>query len=140
MMNSRMIEEGEGVRAARARCRSHWRTAMLSILAAVGVALIMLLGKTGPGHLQPIYAIATVAAMAIVLPLAIYFNNRTKDELDRLNALKANSFGLFVCLFGGWTWLVLANGGLVPPPNMLALVLATSLLTMARYMMLKIGG
>ena len=77
--------------------------------------------------------------MAIVLPLAIYFNNRTKDELDRLNALKANSFGFYVAVLGGWSWLVLANGGLVPTPNMLALVLATSLLTMARYLMLKMG-
>jgi len=139
MMNARMIEEGEGVRAARARLRSHWRTAALSLLGGVGVALIMLLGKSGPGHLQPVFAIATVAAMAIVLPLALHFNNRTKDELDRLNALRANSFGLYVCLFGGWSWLVLAYGGLVPPPNMLALVLATSLLTIGRYLMLKMG-
>lgn len=139
MMSARMIEDGEGVRAARARSRRHWRTALLSMLGAVGVAAIMILGKTGPGHTQPAYAITTVAAMAIVLPLAVYFNNRTKDELCRLNALRANSFGFYVCMFGGWAWLVLATGGLVPPPNMLVLILATSLLTMGRYLMLKIG-
>ena len=54
----------------------------------------MILGKAGPGHLQPGYAVAAVISMAIVLPLAIHFNDQAKDELDRLNALRANSFGL----------------------------------------------
>ena len=137
MMTVRMAEDGAGVRAARARSRRHWRITTLSMLGALAVGLVMILGKTGPGRLQPGYAVAAVIAMTIVLPLVIYFNDQAKDELDRLNALRANSFGLYACMLGGWSWLVLANGGLVPRPNVLILILATSVITLARYAMLK---
>jgi len=140
MMTVPMTEDGEGVRAARARTRRRCRIAVLSLLGALAVSLVMLLGKTGPGHLQPGYAVAAVIAMAVVLPLAIYFNNQAKDELARLNALRANSFGLYAFLLGGWSWLVLSNGGLVPQPNVLFLILATSMLTLGRYAMLRIRG
>lgn len=139
MMMVPMAEDGEGVRAARARGRRHRGIAALSVLGGLAVGLVMILGETGPGHLRPGYAVAAVIAMAIVLPLAIYFNDRAKDELDRLNALRANSFGLYACMFGGWAWLVLFSGGLVPQPNVLILVLATGVITLARYAMLKMG-
>lgn len=139
MMSAGMTEDGLGVRAARARTRRHRWTAALAMLGAVGIASVMILGKTGPGQMQPGYAIAAVIAMAIILPLACRFANRTKDELDRLNALRANSFGLYAFMLGGWSWLVLSTGGLVPPPNVLILLLATAAITLARYWMLKTG-
>ena len=137
MMTVPMTEDGEGVRAARARIQRRCRIGALSLLGGLAVGLVMILGKTGPGHLQPGYAVAAVIAMAIVLPLAIYFNDQAKDELARLNALRANSFGLYACLLGGWSWLVLSDGGLVPQPSVLILVLATSVITLGRYAMLR---
>jgi len=137
MMTVPLTEDGEGVRAARARSQRHRRIAVLSLLGALAVGLVMILGKTGPGHLRPEYAVAAVIAMAVLLPLAIYFNDQGKDELDRLNALRANSFGLYACLLGGWGWLVLSDGGLVPQPSVLILVLATGVITLGRYAMLK---
>jgi len=134
-----MTEEGEGVRAARERTRRHWRTAGIAMLGALGIDLILILGKTAPGQMRPGYAIGAVIAMIIVLPLAIRFNNRTKDELDRLNALKANSLGLYACLIGGFCWSVLFYGGLVPAPDVLILILATGVITLGRYVMLKMG-
>ena len=139
MMNARMTEEGEGVRAARARSRRHWRTALLSILAAVGIDLVMFLGKTAPGQMRPAYAIVAAVAMIILLPLAIHFNNRTKDEVCRLNALRANSLGLYAFLISAICWSILSYGGLVPAPNVLILILATATVTMGRYLMLKMG-
>jgi hypothetical protein len=134
-----MTEEGEGVRAARARSRRHWRTAGLAILAALGIDVILLLGKTGPGQVRPFYAVAATVAMIIALPVAVHFNNRTRDELDRLNSLRANSLGLFAFLVGGFCWSVLFYGGLVPAPNVLILMLATAAVTLGRYLMLKMG-
>jgi len=134
-----MTEEGEGVRAARARTRRQWRTAALSFVGALGVSMLMILGKTGPGHIRPGFAIAAVIGMAVVLPLAIYFNDRGKDELCRLDALRAQSFGLYACLFGGWCWVVLNAGGVAPPPNVFVLILATGVATLARHAMLKLG-
>jgi integral membrane sensor domain MASE1 len=139
MMNARMTEEGEGVRAARARSRQRWRTTGLAILAALGIDVVLLLGKTAPGQMRPTYAIAAAVAMIIVLPLAVHFNNRTKDELDRLNSLRANSLGLFAFLVGGFCWSVLFYGGLVPAPNVIILMLATAVVTLGRYLMLKMG-
>ena len=139
MMDVRMTEESEGARAARQRDLRHWRTTGLAMLGGVGVSLIMLMGKSASGRIQPTYAIATVIAMAILLPMVVHFNGRTKDELGRLNALKANSFGLYACMLGGWSWLVLYSGGLAPPPNMIFLIVATGLITLARYTMLKMG-
>lgn len=140
MMNARMSEDGEGVRAARARIRRQWRTAALSLVGALGVSLLLIHGKTGPGHVRPGVAIAAVIAMAIVLPLAVYFNDRGKDELCRLNALRASRVGFYACLFGGWSWVVLFNGGIAPQPDVLILLLATSAVTLARYAMFKARG
>lgn len=139
MMGARMTEDGEGVRAARVRTRRHWRVAGLAILGALGIDIILLLGKTAPGQLRPSYAIAAVVAMIVVLPLAIHFNSRTRDELDRLNALRANSLGLYSCLVGGFCWSVLFYGGLVPAPDILILILATAAITLGRYLMLKLA-
>ena len=139
MMNARMSEDGEGVRAARARTRRQWRMAALSLVGALGVSMVTILGKTGPGHIKPDFAIAAVIGMAVVLPLAIYFNDRGKDELCRLNALRANSFGLYACLLGGWCWVVLNAGGVAPQPNVFVLLFATGVATLARYAMLKLG-
>lgn len=139
MMNARMTEQGEGVRAARARSQQRWRTAGLAILAALGIDVVLLLGKTAAGQMRPAYAIAAAVAMIIVLPLAVHYNNRTKDELDRLNSLRANSLGLFAFLVGGFCWSVLFYGGLVPAPNVIILMLATAMVTLGRYLMLKMG-
>ncbi len=137
MMNARMVENGEGVRAARAQKRRFWRTAGLSLLGAIGVGVIMTLGRVAPGRFEPGWAIAAVIAMAMLLPAAIYFNTRTTDELDLMDMLKANSFGLYVYFFAQWAWLVLAGGGLVPPSNPMILYLAVAAATLGRYFMLK---
>lgn len=137
MMNPSSAKEGEGIRAARQRIRRHWRVTALSLVAAAAIGAIMVMGKTGPGKLQPSHAVVAVIAMAIVLPLAIHFNDRTKDELARLNALRANSFGLYACLFGAWSWTILFFGGLAPQPDLLFLLLATGAITLGRYAMLQ---
>ena len=137
MMNLTTTKDSDGERAARARRRRHWWTTGLALLGGIGVSLIFLLGKAGPGHVQPDYAIAAVIVMALVLPLAIHFNDRSTDELDRMNILKANSFGLYISLFAGWSWLVLWTGDLVPPPNLLILIAGTGLITLGRYWMLR---
>ncbi len=137
MMNARMIEDGEGVRAARAQKRRFRWTAMLSLLGALGVGVIITLGTVAPGRMVPGWAIAAVIAMAVVLPAAIYYNNRATDELDRMNMFKANSFGLYFYFFVQWAWLVLAGGGIVPPSNPLILYLATAFATLGRYSLLK---
>lgn len=139
MMNAWMTEEGEGVRAARARSRRRWWIAGLAMFGAIGIDLIMILGKTAPGQMRPAYAIGAVIAMIVVLPLAIHFSNRSKDEVCRMNSLRANSLGLYAFLVGGISWSVLFYGGLVPAPNVLILILATGVITLGRYMMLKIG-
>jgi len=136
-MGARMIEEGEGVRAARAAKRRFLRTAGLSLLGAVGIGVVMILGKTAPGHITPAAAVIAVVAMAILLPVAIYFNVRATDEHDQMIGLHANSFGLYVYFFVQWAWLVLWGGGLVPAPNGLAICLVTALATLGRYFQLK---
>ena len=140
MTSAQTTNNGEGARAARARVRRHWWTIALASLAAIGVGLVLILGKTAPGQVEPGYAIAAVIAMAALLPLAVHYVRRNQDEVDRLNELRANSFGLQVCLFAGWCWLVLSTGGVVPSPNVLVLIVATMLVTLGRYWMLKSRG
>jgi hypothetical protein len=137
MMNARMIENGEGTLAARAQKRRFWWTAIPAMLGGVGVGAIVVVGKTAPGKMTPGTAIAAVAAMAILLPLTLRFVNRVSDELDYLDTLKAHSFGLYFFLFGQFAWMVLSSGGLVPPPNAMAMFLATGVATLARYAMFK---
>jgi drug/metabolite transporter (DMT)-like permease len=138
MMSAKLADDGEGERAARARARRNWYAFGLSVLGGLGVGVIFLLGKTGPGHTRPTYAAAAVLGMAIVLPLAIHFARRNQDEVDRLNELKANSLALYVCLFVGWSWCVLSTAALVLPPNLLVLIIATMLIMLGRYWMLKL--
>jgi len=128
------------VRAARKRTQRHWRITALSALGAVAIGAIMVAGKTGPGRLQPIHAIAAVVALAIVFPLAIHWSDRTKDELARQNALRANSFGLHASLLAACSWMILSFGGLAPRPDLVLLTLATGALTLARYAMLQRAG
>jgi hypothetical protein len=137
MMDASMIENGDGTLAARVQKRRFWRTATLAALGAVGVGAIVVVGKTAPGKMTPATAIAAVTAMAILLPLTIRGYNRVRDELDSLDALKANSFGLYFFLLGQFAWMVLSSGGLVPPPNAMAMFLATGVATLARYAMFK---
>lgn len=137
MMNARMIEDGDGVRAARAQKRRFWWTAGLSLLGAVGVGAIMTLGTVAPGRMAPAWSIAAVIAMAMVLSAALYCNNRATDEFDRMIMVRANSFGLYFYLFVQWAWLVLSGGGLIPPSDPMVIYMATALVTLGRYAQLK---
>ncbi len=51
---------------------------------------------------------------------------------------KANSFGLYVYLIGGFSWQILATSGIVPPPDAMVLFVATALGTLGRYGLLKL--
>lgn len=137
MMSPSTTREGDGVRAARKRMQRHWRMTALSVAGAVAIGAIMVAGKTGPGRLQPAHAIAAVIALALFFPLAIHWTDRTKDELARQNALRANSFGLHASLFAACSWMILFFGGLAPQPDLILLTLATAALTLARYAMLQ---
>lgn len=139
MMNARMVDEGEGTRAARAAKRRYWWGAGLSVLGAAGIGLLMTAGTTAPGHMRPEIGIAAVIAMLLLTPIAIHYNNRMTDEVDRMDMLKANSFGLYVYLVGSFSWMVLASSGLAPPPHAMIMFMATALATLARYGMLKIA-
>ncbi|HTM77932.1 MAG TPA: hypothetical protein VL133_09925 [Devosia sp.] len=77
--------------------------------------------------------------MAPVLFLAIHFNNRATDEVAPLRTLKANSFGLYFFLLGQFCWMVLATGGLVPPPNAMVMFMATAIATLGRHASFKIA-
>jgi hypothetical protein len=133
-----MVEDGEGVRAARAAKRRYWWMVAVSMLGAVGIGVIIMTGTTAPGKMAPGFAIAAVLAMLILAPLAIHFSNRASDEVDQMDMLKANSFGLYVYLLGEFSWMLLATSGLVPPPNAMVMFMATALATLARYGMLKL--
>jgi peptidoglycan/LPS O-acetylase OafA/YrhL len=133
-----MIENGEGVRAARAAKRRYWLMVAISMLGAAGIGLIITTGTTAPGKMTPGFAIAAVLAMLILTPLAIHFSNRATDEVDQMDMLKANSFGLYVYLLGAFSWMLLATGGLMPPPDAMIMFVATALATLARYGMLKL--
>jgi len=139
MMRAKMIEDSEGVRAARAQKRRYWWTAALSMLGAVGVGAILTMGTISPGRMSPGWAIASVIAMAVVVVLAVHFTNRVTDEVEHQHMLKANSFGLYFYFLGQFSWMILSTAGLVPPPDAWLMYVATGLATLARYGMLKIA-
>lgn len=139
MMNARMVEGSDGVRAAQAQKRRYWWTAGLSLLGGVGVGAIFLTSTVAPGRTSPEGAIATVIAMVLVVMLAIRFNNRATDEVSHLQTLKANSFGLYFFLLGQFCWMVLATGGLVPPPNAMVMFMATAIATLVGHAVLKVA-
>ncbi len=139
MMNARLIDEGEGVRAARAGKRRFLWISGLAILGAAGIGLIMAMGKTGPGQIQPGFAIAAALAMLLLAPAAIHFTTRATDELEHMDGLRANSFGLYSYLIGQFVWIVLAAGGLVPPPNAMIMFFIVAAATLGRYGMLKLA-
>jgi len=134
-----MTKPDDGLLAAQAQKRRYWWTAGLSLLGGVGVGAIFLTSTVAPGRTSPEGAIATVIAMVLVLMLAIRFNNRATDEVSHLQSLKANSFGLYFFLLGQFCWMVLATGGLVPPPNAMVMFIATATATMGRHAVLKIA-
>ncbi len=137
MTNARMTEESEGVRAARALRRRWWLTGALSLIGALGVGAILTAGTTAPGQTLPGFAIATVIAMAIVLPLSVHFTYRASDEVEWTIGLRANSLGLYFYLFVQFCWMVLTSGGLVPPTDPMVMFLATALFTLGCYTVLK---
>ena len=134
--------EGAGLRAEQARKRKFWIITVLTIIGALAIAAIMTVSRiasgTPLGHMPPAAAIAG----ALLFPAVTFASNwamfRAADELDRIDQFRAYTAGFHVFLFGTWAWISLNMGGLVPPPNVLALFIGSGAAFLLVYYGLKL--
>jgi len=134
-----MIEDGAGVRAARARMHRWWRMTALAVLGTIVVAGIITGGTVAPGRMAPAFAVMAVIAFTLVVLMTAYYSDRLADEVDRMNQLRANSFGLYVLMLLLIGWHLLHTGGLLPPVDAMLVAVVAGVATLARYTMLKLA-
>ncbi len=64
---------------------------------------------------------------------------RSIDEVDLLDNLWANTFGLYAIIIGAGGWLILAEIDIMPPVDIVALVTGTLFMTFAAYFIRRAG-
>lgn len=135
---------GPGEQAARARARFH-RNYLLAATAFGGV-IGGILAVATPGtrfalfalargelKLDPLFAILIAIAVLIGLGALPAYSFRTIDEVKVQRNLWSMTAGWFVVVAGYPVWVVLAAGGLLPPPSAGMVFLCTFGATMIAY-------
>jgi MFS family permease len=135
-------EIGEGARAQRSGQRrfviGSWIIVLL--IAVIAVALRLISRGTGPGSLPPAGAVAAAAAFVIVITSGVWWSFRIVDEVERRYSLIACTFGFFAQISLLAAWSVLWLGGLVIAPSALAIFVASGLVSVAAYGVIRLRG
>jgi hypothetical protein len=135
-------EIGEGARAHRAGQRrfliGSWIIVLL--IAAIALALRLMSHGKGPGSLPPTGAIAAAVAFVLVISAGVWWSYRFVDEVERRYSLIACTVGFFGQLTLLAAWSVLWLGGLVGAPSALAIFVASGVLCIAAYAVVRIRG
>lgn len=129
------MHDGEGIRAAQSRKRRIWARWAFAIIGGVITVAIMGIAQHRSGALPGHLPLAAALAAALLLPAVVLGTEaalwRSRDEIDRLVWLKANSVALYAFFLAFWVWLLLTAGGIAPPPHVLALFFGTALVQLA---------
>lgn len=138
-------EAGHGPGEAAERARRRRRLRIFGALFAAGLpvgffaALLEQGGGKGfmQGTLPPWFAVLGSVVMLVAVGVGTWLRHRGMDELDRRDNLVAGAMGGNVVIGGYPLWFLLWKGGLVGPPDALWLFVATFLVSIATYGILK---
>jgi hypothetical protein len=141
-MTGNDLAEGVGTRAHRAGVRRFltYTVTMFVLVGAIAVALQLMRHGSGPGSLPPAGAVAAAIAFALVIILAGWWGFRVVDEFEAHCSAIAYTVGFFAQMILVMGWSVLWFGGLVGMPNAFWIFIASGLVAVAAYAVMRIRG
>jgi hypothetical protein len=127
------MDDGEGVRAERARRRRKWKSYAAFGAAAVAIDVMLMVvarpQSSGQSPFPPFAAITAAVLFVLMLTGGVWWQLQQSDELSYRNNLEAFTIGFLANASAFFLWWFMWLGGLATEPNAFALVIGSTLVS-----------